>query len=125
VNVSDSGLWTRDPEKSRFLYPPHFLQIPTPPRAVAVGFVAHRVLPVVVMVVLFSRIETSGRDDLGADRRGEFPRGLQLRLRLAGEALLPGVVEKNGRAVLAAAVGKLPAAVGRVDVPPEDFEQFP
>ena len=102
---------------------PHPLEIPLSPGAGPVELVAQGVLLVVVLVVVFGRIERGGGNDLSRD--GPIERS-GLRKRRFGckrrSLLLLGVVEDGGP-ILAAVVRELSVGLSRVDVAPEDVQQ--
>src|SRR4249919_2202258 len=82
---------------------PQFLKTLIAPAIVAVEFVAHRILRIIVLVIILGLEERSGLDDLGLyHARCEFL--LHRLLRRLGELSLLLVVIENRRPVLIAAV---------------------
>src|SRR6478752_8946299 len=90
----------------------------------AVELLAHVVLLVVILVIVLRGPEFGGRGDLGHDRTLERLGLLQLRARLLGQPFLFGREVVDAAAVLGAGVAELAILRGRVDVVPENVEQF-
>ena len=73
--------------------------------AIAIDFVADRVLLIIVLVIIFGRIKFRGADDFSHDRL--FETTLEALFRGFRKSLLGVVVKKNGGAILAAGVTEL------------------
>src|SRR3989338_6205887 len=101
---------------------PDLLEPPVAAAADAVELVARRVSQVEVLVVILGRIELGCRDDFGHD--GLFETALQGRLGFLREAFLCFLVVENGRPILIPEVAKLAVGRERVDIVPEDVEEF-
>src|SRR4029079_19403361 len=102
---------------------PQFLKTLIAPAIVAVEFVAHRILRIIVLVIILGLEERSGLDDLGLyHARCEFL--LHRLLRRLGELSLLLVMIENRRPVLVAAVAELAVFRQRIVVVPEHVEQL-
>ena len=75
-------------------------------------------------MIVLGRVEGGRGNDLGDDRAIEAPRFVEHVTRRFGELLLLVIEVVDAGAVLAAAIDKLAAGVGRIDVHPEDLEQL-
>src|SRR4051812_6633749 len=101
---------------------PDLLEELVPATVVPVELITDRIFLVVVLVVVLSRGERTGRGDLGDDFFFERARLLERGFRRFGGLLLRLVVVENGAPVLAAVVAELRVLRRRVDVVPEDVE---
>ena len=86
---------------------PHFLKSAVPAATEPVDLVADRVVLVIVLVVVLGGIELGGRQDLGLDSAVQLAAVLQVCFGLFGLQSLVFIVDKDGAAVLAAAVRAL------------------
>src|SRR5699024_1669666 len=100
---------------------PHAFEPLVPAAAPAVVFVAHRVLPVIVLVLLPGRIKGLERFDGHGD--GLIEALLKRAPAFCGQPLLVLVADENRRPVAVAAVAELAAAVEWIDVAPVDLQQ--
>src|SRR3989475_12816182 len=100
---------------------PQLRQAPVAAARHAIHPVLDRILAVVVLVILFRRVERPSPDDLGDDRPPEAL--LERPTRRRGHAVLRGVAIENRRAVLGAVVAELTVGLGRIDVVPERVYQ--
>ena len=88
-----------------------------------VDLVTYGIFAVVILVVILGRVEFGGRHDFHRQGLVESPGSFQLLKRIFGLAALIFVVIEDCRAVLIAAVDKLAAAVGGIDLAPVDIKQ--
>src|SRR5882672_8504546 len=103
---------------------PQFFQAIVAAAAAAVERIANRILLVVVLVILLGRIKRGRLSDLGDDARGKGLTLFQRGLAVVGRGALAGVVHEDRGPVLRADVTKLAIANGRIDVDPENLQQF-
>ncbi len=90
----------------------------------AVELVADRMVLVVVLMVVLSRVEGGCRQYLRHERLLEPAGRRKFPLRLLGQPLLLVVVVEDGRAVLRPPVHELAAGVRRVDLAPEHLQKL-
>ena len=75
-------------------------------------------------MVVLSRIERLRRQYQCRHRVGKLAGVVEVQLGLLGQRLLLVVVVENGSPVLRTAVGELASGVRRIDLPPEDLDEF-
>jgi hypothetical protein len=82
-------------------------QAPVPSAIPAVEVVANWGLAIIVLMILLSRIEGRGGDDLGDDRPVKSSGRLELPLGLFRQAMLRRVMIEDGAAIVGAVVAKV------------------
>ncbi len=75
-------------------------------------------------MVLFRRVKSLGRQNSHGNGFGKTAGGGQGRFGGLGLLLLLGIMIKDGRAILGAAIHELAAGVGGVDAPPVEVQQL-
>jgi hypothetical protein len=90
--------------------------------AIAINFVADGVLFIIILVIIFGRIEFQGGNDFSHDRLFETTQ--EALLRGFRKSLLRFITIKNGGSILAAGVTELRIGGERIDNAPRHIEQF-
>jgi hypothetical protein len=103
---------------------PQFVEPLIAPAAVAVKFVANRILDIVVLMIVLCRVELRGLGDLRDNHAVKWLVFFQLLFRGFGELLLLCIVIKNAGAVLTAVIAKLAVFDRGIDIDPKHVEQF-
>ena len=90
----------------------------------AIALVVAGIFPVKALVILLGRVKRFGRQDGGDYRPGKNPAFLQLFFGLLCLSALILIGVKDGADIAAAAIGKLAARIGRVNLLPVGIEEL-